>query len=535
MILSRSAKAENLAPLGNGILGFNSAINSSPGTLLFHAGAAHNINDGNLTTSVDDFSSGSDGGQGVSFVGILWLSPRPEQITNLTLSLATFFDGGWFGPNNAGPGASGTLTGGYLIEPAVQVSTNGGTTWTTVATTSDYLTALNGHILPPAFGAPTLATANFQLTPPLTNINGIRIIGTNGGTADGNGFIGIFELAVEGVVTDSDGDGMPDAWERANGLVVGLDDSAGDPDADALTNVQEYRAGTDPHNADSDGDGYSDGGEAAAGTSPTNPHSTPANLALKGTAILGTEDAPGGNDTAVANAGLTSYVNDDDLASVVDTWNNTSGDLLSFVGILWSAPQTNRIVRLELTLAAFFDGGWFGVNNVGPGAGGILSSNQDLVEPAVQVSADGGLSWTNVPFVSDYLSALHGHMLPPAFGLPTAATANFRLTPPQTNINGIRLIGSEGGTASGGFLGVFELAVFTSSPRSVTLLNPRLAAGQFQFEFNSQKDVTHQVEFKNALNDPSWQPLSTLLGDGTRKQVTNSATSSQRFYRVSSQ
>jgi hypothetical protein len=38
---------------------------------------------------------------------------------------------------------------------------------------------------------------------------GTGIIGTNGGTADGNGFIGVFELAVEGVVTDSDGDGMP--------------------------------------------------------------------------------------------------------------------------------------------------------------------------------------------------------------------------------------------------------------------------------------------------------------------------------------
>jgi hypothetical protein len=224
------AHADNLAPLGSGIMGFNSSINTNLGTLLFHGGVPHNINDQDLSTSVDDFSGGSDAGQGVSFVGIVWAGLRTEQITNLTLSLATFFDGGWFGPNNTGPGANGMLNASYLITPTVQVSTNGGTNWTSVSSTTDYLTALNGHTLPPAFGAPTLATATFQLTPPVTNINGIRIIGTNGGTADGNGFIGVFELAVEATVTDSDGDGMPDAWERAHGLIVGVNDAGLDPD-----------------------------------------------------------------------------------------------------------------------------------------------------------------------------------------------------------------------------------------------------------------------------------------------------------------
>jgi Bacterial TSP3 repeat len=534
--ITLSLNAANLAPLGTGIMGYSPAINSGPGTPLFHGGVAHNINDNDLSTSVDDYSGGTDGGQGVSFVGIIWPAPRPEQITTLTLNLATFFDGGWFGPNGTGPGASGALNGSYLIEPSVQVTTNGGTTWTTVAKTSDYLTALNGHLLPVAFGPPTLATATFQLTPALTNITGIRVVGVNGGTADGNGFIGVFELAIEGVVTDSDGDGMPDAWERANGLIVGINDSADDPDGDGLTNLEEYQHSTNPHNPDSDGDGYSDGAEVAAGTNPNDPRSTPANIARIGSAILGTEDMPSGIDTPVANNGFVTFVNDDELSSHVDTWNNASPDTSSYVGITWDSPVTNPVTRLQLTLCTFFDGGWFGVNNTGPGAGGILSSNTDLITPSVQVSTDSGLSWTNVSFVSDYLSALDGHPLPAvAFGEPTAATATFRLTPPQTNINGIRLVGSEGGTASGGFLGVFELSALTTIPQPVTLLNPQIVPGGFKFEFNSQVAVSHTVQRKSHLTDPSWETVSTIVGDGTRKQLTIGLAGPQGFYRINSQ
>ncbi|MEI6210152.1 MAG: LamG-like jellyroll fold domain-containing protein [bacterium] len=76
---------------------------------------------------------------------------------------------------------------------------------------------------------------------------------------------------------DSDGDGLPDWWETANGLDPrngeGGSGSSGDPDGDGLSNLYEYRAGTDPHeydtgntgksdyDKDSDGDGISNGEE----------------------------------------------------------------------------------------------------------------------------------------------------------------------------------------------------------------------------------------------------------------------------------
>lgn len=539
LLLVGSAQAQvNLAPSGSGIMGFiDSDTSPNLGTVYFHGGNQAAINDGLFDATVDTFSGGSDGGQGVGFVGVLWPSLRAEQITNLTLYVAAFFDGGWFGPNALGPGASGTLDGTYLTEPKVQISTNHGTSWINVPSTSDYLTALNGLVLPVAFGPPSQAVATFQISPAVTNINGIRIIGSNGGTADGNGFLGTFELEVTGVVTDSDSDGMPDGWEMLHpGLVVGVNDAGGDLDSDGLSNLLEFQSGTDPNNPDSDGDGYLDGEEVAAGSNPINPGSIPTNLARSGLPILGTTSAWNDTslDTPIANAGSANNVNDENLTTHVDTYN-PSPDTLSYVGITWDPPLTNTVNRLALSLAVFFDGGWFGTNNLGPGSGSVLTTNQYLAEPIVQASGDGGVTWTNVPFVSDYLTALEGQPTPAVnFGPPTLGTAHFQLTPPLTNVNGVRIIGSEGGTASGGFLGIFDLAVLTGEAQSVQLINPQMVGSEFSFQFQSRAGAGHRVEYKNALSDSAWQTLKLIAGDGTLKQVTDNSGGAQRLYRVSS-
>lgn len=80
------------------------------------------------------------------------------------------------------------------------------------------------------------------------------------------------------VLSDQDGDGMPDSWESNfgldpldNGSVNVINGPAGDPDNDGRTNLQEYNGGvnsTNPRLADTDGDGLSDGQEATLGTNP---------------------------------------------------------------------------------------------------------------------------------------------------------------------------------------------------------------------------------------------------------------------------
>ncbi len=144
---------------------------------------------------------------------------------------------------------------------------------------------------------------------------------------------GSYSLIYE--MIDSDGDGMPDAWEAFYDLNPDdPSDAEDDSDDDGLTNKHEFEQNTDPLNPDTDGDEYSDGEEIDAGSDPLDENSIP-------------------NKPPVADAGPDQNA----LIGSVITLNGKAsfdpeGELITFNWVFCSVPDGSSVSDESLSDAA---------------------------------------------------------------------------------------------------------------------------------------------------------------------------------------
>ncbi|HXJ59960.1 MAG TPA: LamG-like jellyroll fold domain-containing protein [Verrucomicrobiae bacterium] len=113
---------------------------------------------------------------------------------------------------------------------------------------------------------------------------------------------------------DSDGDGMPDYYEIANGLNPAVNDAAADPDNDGSSNLREYQQKTDPHNPDTDGDGLKDGVETGTGVwvSPNDRGTNPLNPDTDGDGLRDDVETNTGIFVNASNTGTSPLKRDSD-------------------------------------------------------------------------------------------------------------------------------------------------------------------------------------------------------------------------------
>jgi len=215
---------------------------------------------------------------------------------------------------------------------------------------------------------------------------------------------------------DTDGDGLPDDFEIANGLDPSDPiDAHEDQDSDGLSAFEEFTLGTNLNVTDSDGDGIADGEETVAGSDGfiTNPllADTDGDGLSDGLEILVSSDPTDSNSINLADALSTISVSPSDIVltyNLIDTEVSeqltVTGDLIDGTSInLTSTATGTQYISSNLAIVSFgaIDGELFGGQ---PGTATVTVSNNGHttdVSVTVENFATTALSAIDVPGVSN--------------------------------------------------------------------------------------------------------------------------------------
>src|SRR5262249_33085903 len=113
-----------------------------------------------------------------------------------------------------------------------------------------------------------------------------------------------------------------------------------------------------------------------------------------------------------------------------------------------------------------------------------------------------------------------------SFDVPSLNTTNIAVIFAPLTLgsysNGVAF-SSNGGNPAGTLLG--------QGASLPVIFSPGFDGTSFSFSFQTVQGKTYVVQYKNLLNDPIWQTLVTLPGDGIIKTISSSSPSSaQVFY-----
>ena len=153
--------------------------------------------------------------------------------------------------------------------------------------------------------------------------------------------------------SDTDGDGMQDQYEDANGLNKFADDRFLDLDSDGVNNITEYLANMKPNNPDTDGDTLRDGVETKTGTwvSTLNTGTDPLKTDSDGDGLADNVETNTGTYVSLTNTGT----NPNKLDSDGDKWDDMTEIKWPSNPTLATSVPTLNPDPTKLDLLAYWD------------------------------------------------------------------------------------------------------------------------------------------------------------------------------------